>query len=109
MNSSCCAQRKRRTGHQAGQQKSWLRRVRGVAGWILPSALLALMPKCPICLAAYVALCTGFTMSGPSAHFLLRLFTALCIGTLALCVARRVVNCYQIKQTLNLQLIQSQP
>ena len=77
MNSSCCCQRKPRTGHEARQQKSWLRRVRGVAGWILPSTLLALMPKCPICLAAYVALCTGFTMSGSSAHILMRTLTVL--------------------------------
>jgi len=107
MNSSCCCQRKPRTGHEARQQKSWLRRVRGVAGWILPSTLLALMPKCPICLAAYVALCTGFTMSGSSAHILMRTLTVLCIGTLALCVVRRVVSCYQNKQTLNLQPTQS--
>lgn len=103
MNSSCCCQRKPRSGHEARQQKSWLRRVGGVAGWILPSALLALIPKCPICLAAYVALCTGFTMSGSSARILMRTLTVLCIGTLALCVVRRVVSCYQNKQTLNLQ------
>ena len=107
MNSSCCCRRKPRTSHEARQQKSWLRRVRGVAGWILPSALLALMPKCPICLAAYVALCSGFTMSGSSAHILMRTLTVLCIGTLALCVVRRVVSCYQNKQTLNLQPTQS--
>ena len=107
MNSSCCCQRKPRTGHEARQQKSWLGLVRGVAGWILPGALLTLMPKCPICLAAYVALCTGFTMSGSSAHILMRTLTVLCIGTLALCVVRRVASCYQNKQTLNLQPTQS--
>jgi len=107
MNSSCCCQRKLRTDDEARQQKSWLSRVRGVAGWILPSALLALMPKCPICLAAYVALCTGFTMSGSSAHILMRTLTVLCIGTLALCVVRRMVSWYQNNQTLNLQPTQS--
>lgn len=107
MNSSCCCQRKPRTAHEARQQESWLRRVRGVAGWILPSALLALMPKCPICLAAYVALCTGFTMSGSSAYILMRTLTVLCIATLALCVVRVVVSCFQNKQTLHLQPAQS--
>jgi len=107
MNPSCFCQRKPRTGHEARQQMSWLRLVRGVAGWILPSALLALMPKCPICLAAYVALCTGFTMSGSSAHILMRTLTMLCVGTLVLCVVRRVVSCYQNEQTLKLQPTQS--
>ena len=103
MNSSCCCQRKPHTGDEAHQQKSWLRRVRGAAGWILPSALLALMPKCPLCLAAYVALGTGVTMSASSAHILMRTLTILCIGTLALCVFRRVVGSFQNRQTYNLQ------
>ncbi len=103
MNSPHCCQRKARTGDDAGQPKAWLRRVRGVAGLILPGALLALMPKCPICLAAYVALCTGFTMSCSSAHILMRTLTVLCLGTLALCIIRRMVSCRHTKQTLNLQ------
>ncbi len=107
MNSPCCCQRKPGAGDDGHQQKAWLRRARGVVGWILPGALLALMPKCPLCLAAYVALGTGFTMSCSSAHILMRTLTALCIGTLALCVVRRVVNCCQNKQTFNLQSTQT--
>lgn len=103
MTASCCCRRKARTGDETRQQQNRMRRVKGVAGWILPGALLVLMPKCPICLAAYVALCTGFTMSYSSAHMILRALTALCIATLVLCVVRRVVSCYQNKQTLNLQ------
>ena len=102
MNPPCC-HGKPRAGADAHQQNPRLGRVRGAAGWILPGALLALMPKCPLCLAAYVALGTGITMSGSSAHILMRALTALCIGTLGLCVVRRVVSCLQKKQTLNLQ------
>jgi len=102
MNSSCCCQRKPRTDHGAPQQKSWLRRAREAAGWIVPGAVLALLPKCPLCLAACVALGTGFTMSCSSAHLLMRGLTVLCLGTLALCVVRRVVRFYQNKQTANL-------
>ena len=107
MNPSCCSQRKPRVGADAYQRKPWLRHVGGFVAWVLPGALLALMPKCPLCLAAYVALGTGFTMSGSSAHILLRALTALCVGTLALCVVRRVVSCCQNKQTFNLQPTQT--
>jgi len=103
MNSSCCCQRKPRPGDEAGRQKSRLSRVREIAGWVLPSAMLALMPKCPICLAAYVALGTGVSMSASSAHILMRTLTILCLGTLGLCVVRCVISCWQKKQTLNLQ------
>jgi hypothetical protein len=107
MNSQYCCQRKLPTSRDARQQRTWLRRVREVAGWIVPGALLALMPKCPLCLAAYVALGSGITLSYSSAHILMRILTALCIGTLALCVVGRVVNCGQNKQTFNLQHTQT--
>ena len=107
MSPRCCRQRTPRAGDDARQQTAWPRRVNGVVGWILPGALLALLPKCPLCLAAYVALGTGFTMSGSSAHFLKRALTALCIGTLALCVVRRVVSCCQNTRTFNLQPTQT--
>ncbi len=103
MNSLHCCQRKSRASDDVRRQKTWLCRARGVAGLILPGALLALMPKCPMCLAAYVAFCTGFTMSGSSAHILMRSLTALGIGTLALCVVRHVVSCRHNKQTFDLR------
>lgn len=105
MNSIHCCQRNSRAN--ADVRKTWLRRARRVAGPILPGAVLALMPKCPICLAAYLAVCTGFTISCSSAHILMRWLTALCIGTLALCVVRRVVHWRHNKQTFNFQLTQT--
>jgi hypothetical protein len=107
MNSPHCCQQKLHTSRDARQERARLRRVREVTGWIIPGALLALMPKCPMCLVAYVALCSGLTMSYSSAHILMRTLTALCIGTLALCVVRRVVNCRQNKQIFNLQPTQT--
>lgn len=109
MNSCRCCERKPRAEGEARQQKTFLRRSREVSGWILPGALLALMPKCPMCLAAYLALGTGFTMSGSSAHILMRALTALSIGTLALLGVRSVVNCFRNKQPFNLQLTQTHP
>jgi hypothetical protein len=107
MNSLQCCRRKLHISRDARQQSTWLRRAREVAGWLIPGALLALIPKCPICLAAYVALCSGLTLSCSSPHILMRTLTALCIGTLALCVVRRVVNCRQNKLTFNFQPTQT--
>jgi hypothetical protein len=39
------------------------RRVSSVAASIVPGALLALLPKCPLCLAAWVTLASGVSFS----------------------------------------------
>jgi tRNA(Arg) A34 adenosine deaminase TadA len=109
MNTPRCCPAQPRAGDEARQRGARLRRVREVACLIVPGTLLALLPKCPMCLAAYVALGAGFTLSYTSAHLLMRALTALCIGTLALCAVRRVVSCCQNKQTSNLQPTQTHP
>jgi hypothetical protein len=57
-----------------------------VAGTVIPALALALMPKCPACLAAYVALGTGIGISCTAASYLRTGAFVLCIVWLLLVV-----------------------
>jgi hypothetical protein len=56
--------------------------------WIFPAAMLAVMPKCPICLAAYIALFTGVGVSVSTARWIQILMLVLCVGSLTYFAAR---------------------
>jgi hypothetical protein len=58
--------------HAASGPKAptWVRRVREVFAWVLPGAILVLVPKCPSCLAAHVMLWTGLGLSLSTATYL---------------------------------------
>jgi hypothetical protein len=42
---------------------SHLRRTAGATSWIFPGAALLFFPKCPACVAAYLAVVTGLSIS----------------------------------------------
>jgi hypothetical protein len=82
--SACC--------DAAGERKTatWMRRVREVFAWVLPSAMLVLVPKCPACLAAYVTLWTGLGLSLSAATCLRWALLFLCAATLLFLILKRL-------------------
>ena len=69
-----------------------VRRARGILAWVLPGAILVLVPKCPACLAAYVALWTGLGLSLTMASYLRWGLLFLCVTALLFLMMRRLVR-----------------
>jgi hypothetical protein len=67
---------------------TFVRRCFQVGGLALPSVALVLLPKCPACLAAYIAIGTGVGISVPAANYLRILLVILCAASLSYVAAR---------------------
>ncbi len=63
----------------------WRRGVE-MAGWLIPGATLVLLPKCPACVAMYVALFSGVGLSLASASLIRTSLLILCVLILS-CLA----------------------
>lgn len=64
------------------------RRYLDTGGWAVSAALLALLPKCPLCLAMYMAVGLGVGISLPTATYLRFALILLCLASLAYFAAR---------------------
>ena len=64
------------------------RRGLRIAGTVIPAAVLVLLPKCPACIVAYIAMGTGIGVAVSTASHLRTLVLVLCVACLAWVVAR---------------------
>jgi hypothetical protein len=71
------------------------RRSLDMARWMVPGAVLVLLPKCPACLAAYIAIGTGFGISISTATYVRLLLVIVCITSLLLLAARLLPRLFQ--------------
>ncbi len=66
------------------------RRSRGITGWLVPTGILVLLPKCPACLAVYVAVGTGIGLSVTAATYLRAVLVVLCLASLLYLGTKRI-------------------
>ena len=85
MKANCCCS----AGAPRSAGAPW-RRIGQAAGWIVPSLVLAALPKCPVCAAAYITLFTGFGITLAAAGALRYLLMAACIGCLGYLILKTV-------------------
>jgi len=85
---SCCGVKTRL--NQAGRTRSFWSGGGEIAGWVVPTATLALLPKCPACVAGYLALATGIGISLPTAAYVRATLIGVCVASLIFLTARRL-------------------
>lgn len=73
-------------------------RAAGFARWIVPSLMLVLMPKCPACFAAYVALASGIGLSLPVASAARMVLIGLCVAALVYLASRPVCRRFRARR-----------
>lgn len=66
------------------------RRAREYAEWLVPAAGFALVPKCPACLATYIAVGTGVGVSVPTATYIRMVLLIAFSVSLSYLAAKRI-------------------
>jgi hypothetical protein len=105
-----CSDTKRPTARAADgySRVPFARRCLGLAGSLLPTAILAALPKCLVCLAAYVAIGTGVGISASTVTYLRLLLGVLCLASLSYFALRLVRRFMALRSIPRLQLSKGQ-
>jgi hypothetical protein len=82
MTAQCC------TG--GGPSRRLARRLSGAAASILPGAVLLFLPKCPLCLAAWLTVVTGIGISAAAAACVRGLIVLFSVAAVVLAAAQIV-------------------
>jgi hypothetical protein len=82
MTAQCC------TG--GGPSRRLARRLSGAGASILPGAVLLFLPKCPLCLAAWLTVVTGIGISAGAAACMRGLIVVLSVAAVVLAAAHTV-------------------
>ncbi len=93
MSPYCCRERPRR----ASPARRGLN-VANVAGYAVPAAVLAFLPKCPLCITAYLAIGTGLGITVSTAAHLRTLLLVPCVVCLVFMTAKQAVRWMAARQ-----------
>jgi hypothetical protein len=74
----------------------FVRRCFELARWAIPGTVLALLPKCPVCIAAYIALGTGVGLSASTASHLRMGLVTVCLVSLAYLATGRLRRLFSL-------------
>lgn len=69
-------------------------RLSTTAASILPGALLVLLPKCPLCLAAWLAAATGVSFSAAGAAWVRGMLAVVCVAAATLALAPMMLQAW---------------
>lgn len=90
MNAARCCHAADGESNRVSAPLTRVRRSGRSAGWMVPTATLVLMPKCPMCIAAYLAMISGVGISMATASYLRTGILLACAGWLLWLAGRRL-------------------